>query len=164
MFKPHTIGGLPSYFRFGPNPTSDFRSSGLESGYQSQASGTQVSGKSEQSSCDGITGRLLGSNENANSSASMEKTVSSTRGDSAAAVSSTSSQMGEDRSVGGGTSDSAVAKPKLSPASPLLFDRSPHEEEDEEEMVFEVWVVSAAAHCSVATVIEYCGQFISIEV
>ena len=75
---------------------------------------------------------------------------------------------------GGTTSEGEVAAVSMEdigkqlphvPPTPPLFDRMLHDEDDEEEeMVFEVWVASASSHCSVATVIEYCGQFISIEV
>ena len=37
-------------------------------------------------------------------------------------------------------------------------------EDDGESNMYQIWVASCSSHCSVATVIDYCGQFVRIEV
>ena len=170
----HTIGGHPSYFRFGSIATSGAWCSGAESGYQSQGTlGTQASlsqrAQSQEAQSQGTQSSDTQS-QVTQASGTQESDLQS-RGTQASGAQSgdseyksASSSLAEptQRPAAERSSDTSSA---MAPPPPLLFDRSPHEEEDdEEEMVFEVWVVSAAPHCSVATVIEYCGQFISIEV
>lgn len=55
---------------------------------------------------------------------------------------------------------------KVLPSLQLLPDIEEGEREGEEEShrFYQVWVVSSANHNSVATVVEYCGQFMKIEV
>ena len=52
--------------------------------------------------------------------------------------------------------------PIISPADGLFATEEP--EEEEEVKVFEVWVGSCSSHCSAATVIEYGGSFMNVEV
>ena len=156
--KSHTIGGLPSFYRFGRNPSTGTVSSGLESGYQSRASGK--SGQSGDSL--GATRSESGDPESTGAPQSSEGGVETEEeGGEVAEMPTGGVNEGETAT----TSVADVRKKNVQPATPLLVDRMLHDEEDEEEeMVFEVWVASASSHCSVATVIEYCGQFISIEV
>ena len=51
---------------------------------------------------------------------------------------------------------------------PLMIKEEEEEEEEEDEeedhKMYQVWGASCFTHCSVATVMEYCGQFVKIEV
>ena len=179
----HTIGGNPSYFRFGSIATSGAWCSGAESGYQSQ--GTQASdtrrAQSQETQSQGSDTQSQASSQVSQSQgtersdmqppdthtpgAQSQGTLASSKSGSSVYKSACSSLAEPPQRRVDRISDNSSSSGAMAPPPPLLFDRSPHEEdEDDEEMVFEVWVVSAAPHCSVATVIEYCGQFISIEV
>lgn len=61
--------------------------------------------------------------------------------------------------------------PPLPPTSlpPLPINReedleSSQADSDEDHKMFQIWAASCYTHCSVVTVMEYCGQFIKIEV
>ena len=62
-----------------------------------------------------------------------------------------------------------VIPPRPVPSLLLMREQDIYEEEeetddDEYHLVYQVWVASCSNHNSVATVVEYCGQFIKIEV